>query len=395
VPETIVIGGGSVGSCLALLLAERGIETLLVEQEETVLRELRASTFHPPTLDMLAPLGITPVLLARGLPCPTWQIRLHPSGDRAVFDLALLKGETDHPFRLQCEQWKLTEVLRDRLAGRVEILSGWRFIGQSQDDAGVEVEIERGGERRRLRCQYLIGCDGARSAVRASAGLGFEGETYPETTILATTTFPFENHLPGLSNVSYCWKEAGGNFTLLKVPDRWRVSIYPSEDQPLEAQLAPPAIETALQGIVARAGAYDVGDVRPYRVHMRMVPRYVAGRVALAGDAAHVNSPAGGMGLNGGLHDAFELADALGAMLRDGADDGRVDLYDRRRRPIARDEILLQADRNRARMRERDPARRREMLADLQATASDPIRCKAHLMRSAMIDGLRKAAAIA
>jgi len=149
-----------------------------------------------------------------------------------------------------------------------------------------------------------------------------------------------------------------------------------------------------MQGIVAQPRFYDVSEVRPYRVHMRIVPRYVVGQVVLAGDAAHVNSPAGGMGLNGGIHDAFELAAALVAMLREGADDSRLELYDRRRRPIAREAILLQADRNRARMRERDPVRRRALLAELQATADDPIRCKAHLLRSSMIDGLRNAALI-
>jgi 3-(3-hydroxy-phenyl)propionate hydroxylase len=394
VPEVIIVGGGPVGFCLALLLAERGIETTLIEQDKVMARELRASTFHPPTLDLLAPLGITAELLARGEPCPTWQIRLHPSGERAVFDLGVLQGETDYPFRLQCEQWKLTEALRDRIAGKVEILCGARFTGLRQAASDVEVEIEQDGEGRRLRCQYLIGCDGARSSVRGIAGLAFEGETYPETTILVTTTFAFEDHLPGLSNVSYCWKEEGGNFTLLKAPERWRVSIYPSEDRSLEAQLEPSSIDGALQQIVARSRPYEIGEMRPYRVHMRLAARYDIGRVAIAGDAAHVNNPAGGMGLNGGLHDAFELASALIAVLREGADDSRLDLYDRRRRPVARDEILLQADRNRARMREADPVRRREMLAQLQATASDPLRCKAHLMRSSMIEGLRRAAAI-
>jgi 3-(3-hydroxy-phenyl)propionate hydroxylase len=392
--EVIIVGGGPVGCCLAFLLAQRGVEALLVEQEAGVSRELRASTFHPPTLDMLAPFGITDTLIARGEICADWQVRLHPSGERAVFDLGVLADETGHPYRLQCEQWKLTEALCERLSGAVEVMSGARFVGLRQFASEVEVDIERAGQRERLRGRYVVGCDGARSAVRSATGLAFEGETYPETTILATTSFPFADHLTGLSNVSYCWLEDGGNFTLLKAPGRWRVSIYPREDQPIEQQLEPLAIEATLQAIVAQPREYAVSEVRPYRVHMRIAPRYVVGRVALAGDAAHVNSPAGGMGLNGGIHDAFELAAALAAVLRDGADPGRLALYDRRRRPIAREAILLQADRNRARMRERDPARRRELLADLQATAADPARCKAHLRRTSMIDGLRKAALI-
>jgi 3-(3-hydroxy-phenyl)propionate hydroxylase len=373
---------------------ERGIAVAVVEADAMPGEDLRASTFHPPTLDMLDRLGIAAELLADGLPCPHWQIRLHPSGARAVFDLAILADVTRHPFRLQCEQWKLSRALRARLAGRAALIEGARATSVTERDGSVDVVLEQDGVTRVVTAAYVAGCDGARSTVRRELGLPFEGETYPETTLLATTVFPFEAHLEGLSNVSYCWREGGGNFSLLRVPGRWRMSIYPEEGVSIEAQMTPEALDASLQTVVPRDVPYEVLEARPYRVHMRMVPRYVAGRVALAGDAAHVNSPAGGMGLNGGLHDAFELADAFVAMLREGADERRLDLYDRRRRPIARDEILAQADRNRARMRERDPAKRRETLAGMQAIAADPARRRAHLLRTSMIDGLERAAAI-
>ncbi len=392
--EVIIAGGGPVGLCLALLLVERGIDVIVLEAAGEPGEDLRASTFHPPTLDMLDRIGIAEILVAQGLPCPHWQIRLHPSGDRAVFDLGVLAGETAHPYRLQCEQWKLSRALRDRLAGRCDLRYGARLHSFIQDDTGVTVTLEQSGSVSALRAAYLVGCDGARSIVRQAMGLAFEGATYPETTLLATTIFPFEQHLEELSNVSYCWREGAGNFSLLRVPGRWRVSIYPREDTAIDEQMTPDALNDSLQAIVPRAEPYEILESRPYRVHMRMAATYRVGRVALAGDAAHVNSPAGGMGLNGGLHDAFELADALKAILRDSAQDDRLDLYDRRRRPIARDEILAQSDRNRARMRERDPDRRRALLADLQAITQDPHRLKTHLLRTSMIDGLRRAAAV-
>lgn len=394
--EVIISGGGPVGLCLAALLGAQNVRVIVLEVEDDIVRDLRASTFHPPTLDMLETLGVTEALLRRGLPCPSWQIRMHPGGERAVFDLSVLEGETRHPYRLQCEQWKLSEALLEglRQSPSVELRFSTSVVAATDDGDTVTVEAEHGGARRFLRASYLVGCDGARSAVRKAMGLSFEGLTYPETTLLVTTQFPFEHHLEGLSNVSYCWKQ-NGNFSLLKVPGRWRVSVYPDENRSIDEQMTPDALNASLQEIVPRDVRYDIAEQRPYRVHMRMVEAYRRGRMFLAGDAAHLNTPAGGMGLNGGIHDAFELAAALTDVLRHGASVGQLDAYDARRRPIARDDILAQADRNRARMRERDPERRLALLRDLQAICADRAKLRDYLRRSSMIDGLARAAALA
>jgi 2-polyprenyl-6-methoxyphenol hydroxylase-like FAD-dependent oxidoreductase len=394
--DVIISGGGPVGLCLALLLARHEISVTVVDAEADIVRDLRASTFHPPTLDLLEPLGLTATLIARGLPCPTWQIRLHPSGDRAVFDLSVLADETRHPYRLQCEQWKLSEALLDELKRSpfAQVRFATSVQSAREHDDAVTVELATAAGPQQLRARYVVGCDGARSTIRQSMGLAFEGLTYPETTLLVTTLFPFEEHLEGISNVSYCWKE-NGNFSLLKVPGRWRVSIYPDETIPIEEQMTPQALDASLQVIVPRSISYDIAEQRPYRVHMRMVETYRRGRMLLAGDAAHLNTPAGGMGLNGGIHDAFELASALVDVLRHGASEDRLQLYDRRRRPIAREDILAQADRNRARMRERDALRRLATLRDLQAITRDRERLREFLRRSSMLEGLARAAAIA
>jgi 2-polyprenyl-6-methoxyphenol hydroxylase-like FAD-dependent oxidoreductase len=244
-----------------------------------------------------------------------------------------------------------------------------------------------------LRGAWLIGADGARSVVRKSLGFGFEGESYPETTILATTDFPFEQHLAGLSNVTYCWQAGAGNFSLLKVPGRWRVSIYPDEKLAVEEALKPEAIEAALQSIVSRPEAYQVFEVRPYRVHQRIASSYGEGRVWLAGDAAHINSPSGGMGMNGGIHDAINLAGKLTAVLR-GESTELLRRYERQRRPVALDQIIKQADANRARMRERDPAARMTALRKLQAIADSPAALREHLVRTSMLEGLRQSEAV-
>ncbi len=392
--EVLIAGAGPVGLSAALILGSRGINVVLCEAADVLSNELRASTFHPPTLDMLAPYGVTDAMLAQGLICPNWQIRMHPSGDRAVFDLSVLAGETEHPYRLQCEQSKLAVILLDKVRAlpTVDVRFGARVLDVTETADRASVIIEEQGRRRTLTAGYAIGADGARSAVRTALGIDFPGDIYPETTILATTTFPFETRLEGLSNVSYCWK-ADGTFSLLRLPGVWRTSLYARDGKTLEETLTDDGIQDLMHDIVPLPGKFDVLETRPYRIHQRIAATYRKGRVFLAGDAAHLNSPSGGMGMNGGIHDAFNLAEKLIAALRDGEERG-LDLYERQRRPIVQDAIIAQAHQNRTRMQERDPERRRALLAELQATSRDPVKLKAYLLRTSMIDGLRRAAAI-
>lgn len=395
----IIVGAGPVGLMTALLLSEQGIEWRLIASEPVLAGDLRASTFHPPTLDLLGRLGLAEPLIAEGLVSPTWQVRLHATGERAEFDLSVIADDTDHPFRLQCEQSRLCALVLERLQAdpKGTLMLGWTVDGVTADETGVAVTARPvdapGADPQTFRARYLIGADGSRSVVRRAMGIGFEGMTYPETTILATSDFPFQDHLPGLSNVNYVWKD-GGTFSLLRLRHLWRCSLYPDQGETIEEALQPESIAQKLRAIVPEAADRAPMEVRPYRVHMRIADDYRAGRVLLAGDAAHVNSPAGGMGMNGGIHDAAELAATLGEVWR-GAPEALLDRYTRRRRPVAEQEMLAQADRNRARMQERDPERRRALLADLQRIAGDRDLAREHLLRTSMITGLRRAAAVA
>jgi 2-polyprenyl-6-methoxyphenol hydroxylase-like FAD-dependent oxidoreductase len=386
----LIVGGGPVGLTAALCLAAAKVPVILFEADAAISQDLRASTFHPPTLDMLDAFALGTELIAQGLVTPSWQIRLHETGERAEFDLGVLKGETRHPYRLQCEQQKLQHLLLARLAGYphadIRFASTVDAVGQNADGVWVQVRGER------LAGSWLIGADGSRSIVRRSCNIGFSGETYPETTILVTTDFDFDRALEGLSGVNYVWSPTG-TFSLLHLPSVWRCSFYPRPGQALEEALADAAIEQQLQCVVPLPERYRVLQRRAYRIHQRVADTWRVGRMLLAGDAAHLNSPSGGMGMNGGVHDAFNLTEKLIRVLG-GADEGLLDLYVRQRRPIAIEHVIAQADRNRRRMRETDPERRRTVLRDLQRTASDPELAHSYLLNSAMITGLRHAAAV-
>lgn len=394
----LIVGAGPVGLTAAMRLGHLGIDCRVIEADAAIPRDLRASTFHPPTLDMLEPYGITPRLIDAGLKAPTWQVRWHTRDEFAEFDLSILRDHTRHPYRVQCEQWRLAEFLLEHIRNelpRVEVLQGHRCVAVRQDAHGVSVDaVDPSGQTLTFRGDYLIGADGARSLVRGALDLAFDGITFPETTVLATTPFRFHEHIPNLSYINYCWYERG-TFSLLRLPHVWRVSLYPAEGETVEEATAPESIQRKLQEILPRPEPYEVQEVRPYRIHQRVVTSYVHGRIVLAGDAAHINSPSGGMGMNGGIHDAFNLADKLVAVIHEGADAALLDRYERQRRGTAIEYINANTARNKKAIEERDPALRRRHQDDLRAIAADPNLARDYLRKTSMIDALRRAEAIA
>lgn len=384
----LIVGGGPVGLSLAWRLTEAGVPVRLFEAEPEIADQLRASTFHPPTLDMFDASGITAEIIAKGQITPTWQIRMLATGEKAEFDLGVLADDTAHPYRLQCRQAELSRAILARLPDGVAQFEA-RVEAVSQDADHVTVTVN--GDR--IKGAIVVGCDGARSIVRDAIGASFEGSTYPESTILVTTHFRFEDHIKGLSGVNYIWKP-GGTFSLLRLPDLWRVSLHPGPGESVEEAATDAAIRAQVRSVLPGAPDIDIVEKRIYRVHRRVATRYRKGRMFLAGDAAHLNSPKGGMGMNGGIHDAWSLADKLIAVWQ-GADPSLLDRYERQRRSVACDDIVAQADSNRARMNTIDEAARRAHLDHLRRIAADPRQARAFLRKSSMLDGLARAESIA
>jgi len=394
--RVLIVGAGPVGLVAATALADAGIPVTVIENDPDLAIDLRASTFHPPTLDMLERFGVTDTLIEQGLICPHWQFRDRREGAIVTFDLGRLEGATAHPYRLQCEQWKLTRLLRARLEGRadIEIRYNLQAIGATQDDDGVSLTVAApDGVQETIRGSYLIGADGARSAIRKSTGVAFEGQTIPEIFLSLSTTHDFGEAVPDLASIAYI-SDPEEWLVLLRTPTLWRV-LLPTDPTLTEDQITDPArMQQRLQQVQSRSGDYDIVHRTAYRVNERVAANYVVGRVFLAGDAAHVNNPLGGMGMNGGIHDAMNLADKL-TQVWNGSDLAVMGRYERQRRKVALETVQAQTLRNRRMLNERDPAARAAYHDELRAIEADPEQHRAYVMRSSMIQSLRDLEAVA
>jgi 3-(3-hydroxy-phenyl)propionate hydroxylase len=379
----------------ALVLGRAGIAVTLLESASNLSMDLRASTFHPPTLDMLAKYGLAQTIVPQGLVARYTQQRDRAEGVIAEFDMELLRGQTDHPFRLQCEQWKLTEAIREKLAQlpHVKILFDTKVETVSQTADRVDVVASRLGETLRLQADYLIGADGAWSAVRRGVDIEFEGFTYPERFLVISTDFEFADHLPRLSYVNYC-SDPKEWCVLLRVPTLWRVLFPTRPEESDEEVLTDGAVQARLHNLLPQPAPYRTMHRTLYKVHQRVAKQFRKGRVLLAGDAAHINNPLGGMGMNGGVHDAFNLCEKLLAVMQ-GQDRALLDRYERQRRTIAIEYINASTARNKREIEERDPVERKKTQDALRATAADPAAARDYLRKTSMLDALARAEAIA
>jgi 3-(3-hydroxy-phenyl)propionate hydroxylase len=393
----LIAGSGPAGCVSALYLARRGIPVVLFEGEPQLTLDLRASTFHPPTLDMLDELGITAKLLPQGLIAQSYQYRDRRTGERAVFDLSLLSDVTKHPYRLQAEQYKLTQVVVEMLKDypHAKVLFNHRVEQVAQDADGVTVYAETPDDGFHVfRGSHLIGTDGANSRVRKSLAINFEGFTYPERFLVVSTPFEFAQHFEELSLVNYV-ADPEEWCVLLRTPTLWRV-LFPTDPAARDADLLSDAfVQARLHHLVDKPGDYEIGHRTLYRVHQRVAAKWRVGRVFLAGDACHMNNPLGGMGMNGGLHDAFNLVEKLHAVLTGQADDSLLDRYERQRRTICIRFVQDHTINNKKLMEEKDPQLQQKRQAQFMATAADPEKARQFLLKTSMIQSLRDAAAIA
>src|SRR5258705_2504413 len=399
-PQVLIAGGGPVGLLCAWLLGRQGVRVRVFDNNAGLQDDPRAATTHPATLDLLSEDGLADDMARVGLVAPIFQFWDRPSGELvAQFDHAILARDTAHPFVVQCEQFKTAKLVLDRLGKipNVEVLFGHEVVDVTQRDGAVSVDVRGPDGLRTHTGAWLIGAEGGRSVVRKQSGIAFDGFTWPERFIVLTTPYDFQ------ANRGYCPRsyfadpEAWCNCFKVSAdgpPGLWR-TVFPTDPNQPEADLTSAAATQALmQKFFPSAAPYEVVHRNLYVTHQRVAATFRSGRALLAGDAAHVNNPIGGMGLNGGIQDGVNLCEKLTQILLDGAPERLLDLYDLQRRTVAIEFVQEQSIANKKRLEASDPDIRKRNLDELRAIAADPERSRRFLLRTAMIESQRRAAAL-
>ena len=386
--RVLIAGAGPVGLVAAANLIRGGVPVTVFEAGPDLSEESRASTFHPPTLDMLDRLGAARPLIAQGLTAPAFQYRNRRRGVLAQFDFGAIADVTAHPYRVQCEQSKLTRILYRQLREKpdFELQFDAAVKDVTQHRSGVEIAIERNGRTKIRSGRWLIGADGARSDVRRALGIEFPGFTWPERFLVVSTPFDFHTVIPGLVAVSYVSDPERWHF-LLQIPGLCRVMFPIAPHESDELAVSTDFAQSLMATVVPGVSNYEVTHVTLYKVHQRVAKTFQRGRAFLAGDAAHINNPLGGMGMNGGVHDAINLTSRLIEVWHDGKAEGELERYDRQRRLVTLEYIEKQSIQNKRNL-ESDGTDFGRSLAEI---AADRSRTYDYLLRVSMIASLRRA----
>jgi len=338
----LIVGAGPTGLTLAAQLHALGAGVRIVDRQLDRVHESRALAVQPRTLEVLRTLGISQKLVARGNDAV--QLRLH-FGEQVVpirlFDVGL--EDTAYPFLLFVSQAETEALLNEHLAEHgIEVERGVESVSVSRGEQEVTCTLRhRGGSTEQVRARYLVGCDGAHSSVRQHAGIPFEGGPYPHT--FALGDLEVDGDLE--RDAAHAFIGAAGIllFFPLGRPATWRIAgIRPTVPGAKEQGREP--VEPALADLQTIANAFTGGRLRLrdpvwltyFRLHHRHATRYRAGRVFLAGDAAHIHSPAGAQGMNTGIQDAWNLGWKLALVLNGVADEALLDSYEAERRPVGR-----------------------------------------------------------
>ena len=331
--DVIVVGGGPTGFVTALGLAQAGLDVCVIEAEAGINDSPRACVYHWSMLDGLERLGIRAEAERIGYTKDDYLWLVKKTGERLPYDLKVLASVTPFPYNIQLGQDRLAEICDRRLAALPNSAVHWRtaFAGLVEDADGVTVTATTPDGELALRGKWVVGADGAGSAVRKALGLAFDGMTWPERFVATNVRHDFESGGYWQSTMAVD-DEWGAVIVKITKDGLWRCTFMEDASLPEESYLE--RIPEAYRHLLPGKGDYELVQSSPYKMHQRCAASFRQGRVLLAGDAAHVTNPTGGFGLTTGLFDAFALWPTLAAVILEGADPALLDTWTDERRAI-------------------------------------------------------------
>jgi len=368
--QVVIVGAGPVGLLTALGLARQGIEVTVLDSEPEVVKSPRAAVYFHTTISILKKLGLSDEAHEIGLSSTEFMMHWLDTRERVCSDMrdALEPGqEFDH--NLHFGQHILAELVMRHLAKlpNTEVLWNHTVKALGQDGGSVRVLVDTEDGEVTFEADWLIGTDGARSTVRKLLGLEFEGFTWPDRFVATNIEYPFLDFGYANANmvvdpVNWCVIGRLGRENL------WRLTY--GEDASLDEATILERLPERFAAILPDPSVpYRIDNFSPYRVHQRCCPTFRVGRALLAGDAAHACNPCGGLGLTGGVIDADNLSDALGAVIQGRADEGILDFYSRERRRVFVEVTSPMSTNFKRLLSEPDPVRRAEDKAGMFAQA--------------------------
>ena len=383
----IIIGAGPAGLSLALSLARQGVAVELFEALPELSPEIRASTFHPRTLELYEQWGVIDDLLAKGEIVDRliyWERENRTL--LAELNYEVIAADTPFPYRLQCPQAVLIRTLKPLVEAfpTAKIHMAHRFIGAQEHGDHIEATFETADGQRTIRGSYLCGADGANSSVRKTMGLSFTGQTYEDRFLLIASDINLKPHFPKIGPVNYMYDPKEW-VIILHLPDVVRVVFRLRPDEEEAQAREETAVRQRIKNFLGEEVPFNIKNVSIYRVHQRVAPTFRVGRSILLGDAAHINNPAGGMGMNSGIHDAAYLGEIFERIIQNGEADTLLDQYNEERHREAVANISSYTDKNYSDLSASDEAYRQQRNETLKRTAADPTLARAYLLKASML----------
>lgn len=383
----LIAGAGPVGMSLAASLTSKGHKVEVFEAGQELADEARASTFHASTLEMFEQWGVVEPILDHGRKVHVLQYFERESGEHvADFEYKLIAKDTRYPFRLQCPQNKVTRFIRPVVEGRGlgKVHLNHEVVGHKQFDDHVELYLRTPDGVEIRKGSYLIGCDGGWSSVRRTLGMSLEGATFEDRFLLVGTDIDYKQIFPEVDLVAYIYDPEEW-VIIMHLPDVVRTVFRLRPDEDGEAALDEASIRARMAKFCGKEVDFNIQMKSYYRVHQRVADHFREGRVVLAGDAAHINNPAGGMGMNSGIHDAHMLGEKLSAVLK-GEPDSLLDEYAEARKKAAVEMVQANSEKNYKDLALTDPEARMQRNRQMAAVAKDPVKAREYLLKAAMLE---------